>query len=83
MRGMTRSEHDDRIGGATLSFDLGPDHPYAAEVYGLLARVRKDVNELWNRVYEYNRRHAVVEDNRTKVTFYFGQNVAQHDAPDA
>jgi hypothetical protein len=59
------SRAGDRVGGATLSFDVSPGHPYEAEVYGLLARIRTDVNELWSRA------------EKVKVTFYFGQNVEQ------
>ena len=70
-----RSRADDRIGGATLSFDLHPDHPHREEVETLLARVREDVNALWERVAEYNRAHPFEGEGRRKVFFYFGQNV--------
>jgi hypothetical protein len=74
-RGKNISSQDDTIGGATLSFDLTLNHPYAAEVLGLLAKVRKDVNELWGKVSTYNQGHPIQEADKTRVSFYFGQNV--------
>jgi hypothetical protein len=73
--GKTVSSHRDTIGGATLSFDLTPDHPYADEVLGLLAKIRKDVNELWGKVSSYNQKCPIPDSKRTRVFFYFGQNV--------
>ena len=70
-----RSELADKIGGATLSFDLHPEHPHREEVEGLLARVRGDVGALWEKVAAHNRAHPYEGDDRTKVTFYFGQNL--------
>lgn len=70
-----RSVAEDIVGGATLSFDLHPGHPHEAAVYGLLARVRSDVNVLWNEVTEYNRAHPRPESEQTRVHFYFGQTV--------
>jgi hypothetical protein len=77
------SRSDDRIGGATLSFDVHPSHPHEAEVYGLLARIRGEVNELWTRVSEHNRANPIADELKRKVTFYFGQNVQQLDEPAA
>jgi hypothetical protein len=77
-----RSAERDVVGGATLSFDVHPDHPCEAEVYGLLARVRADVNELWNRVVAFNREHPVPDERKAKVSFYFGQNVERPDSGD-
>jgi hypothetical protein len=73
------SRADDRIGGATLSFDVCAGHPHQAEVYGLLARVRSDVNELWMRVAAHNRSHPIPDGDKVKVSFYFGQNVEHVD----
>jgi hypothetical protein len=69
------SELAERIGGATLSFDVHPAHPLEAEVYDLLRDVRARVNEVWNRVSAHNREHPVVDSEKVRVTFYFGQNV--------
>jgi hypothetical protein len=70
-----RSQPDDVVGGATLSFDVYLEHPHRSEVYGLLAKVRGEVNELWNRVSAFNKANPVADDAKTKVSFYFGQNV--------
>ena len=77
-----RSAAGDVVGGATLSFDVHDEHPNEAEVYGLLARVRADVNELWNRVVAHNKANPVSAERKTKVSFYFGQNVELPDAPE-
>jgi hypothetical protein len=68
------------VGGATLVFDLHPGHPMKHEVLGLLERVRDDVNEVWNRVSQYNRQHPFDRGELTSVTFYLGQNVERSDA---
>jgi hypothetical protein len=70
-----RSVADDVLGGATLSFDVHPGHPHEKAVYGLLRRVRGEVNALWNEVTEYNRAHPLAEGDATRVRFYFGQTV--------
>jgi hypothetical protein len=44
-------------------------------VIGLLAKVRKDVNELWGKVSSYNQKHPIQDSKKTRVFFYFGQNV--------
>jgi hypothetical protein len=71
------SRADDRIGGATLAFDVYPGHPHEAEVYGLLKRIRTEVNELWDRVSAHNRAQPIDESVKVKVAFYFGQNIEQ------
>jgi hypothetical protein len=63
------------IGGTTLSFEVHPGHPLEAEVKGLLARFREEGFALWNRVSQLNQANPVAEGKRTKVVFYFGQNV--------
>jgi chromosome segregation and condensation protein ScpB len=65
----------DRVGGATLSFDLRAGHPYTDRVLSLLARTRTDVNALWSEVAEHNRQHPIPDADRVKVYFYFGQHV--------
>jgi len=74
-----RSKASDAIGGATLSFDLEPGHPFEAEVYGLLQRVRSDVNQVWDRLTAYNEAHPVDPERRIEVTFYMGQSVVGDD----
>ncbi len=75
----SRSRHDDTIGGSTVTFSLYAGHPYENEVLGLLARVRADVNALWDRVSELNRTNAIDPDRLFEVTFYFGQNVVGNE----
>jgi hypothetical protein len=74
-----RSTHGDVIGGSTISFSIGAGHPFEREVYGLLARVRADLNQLWERVAAYNEHHPIEPAQRAEVTFYFGQNVIAPD----
>jgi hypothetical protein len=71
--GRTRAETGDTTGGATLAFEIHADHPQREEVLGLLARVRAEANELWNRVEAHNAVHPVDEPKSKRVTFYFGQ----------
>lgn len=75
-----RSANNDLIGGATLSFDLYSGHPKAREVYALLREVRARVDALWRDVRATNAARPVADDERIKVTFYFGQNVDDLDA---
>jgi hypothetical protein len=70
-----RSQRGDVIGGTTIAFSIEPGHVFEAEVYGLLQRVRAEVNELWDRLTAHNAAHPVDAEKRIEVTFYFGQNV--------
>jgi hypothetical protein len=72
-RGLGRAESADTTGGATLAFEIHARHPQRDEVLGLLGRVRSEVNELWHRVEAHNAAHPVSEEERRRVTFYFGQ----------
>jgi hypothetical protein len=72
-----RSAAGDVVGGATLGFDICAGHPCEAEVYGLLARIRGEINEVWDRVLAINRADPIPEERRVKVSFYFGQHVEQ------
>src|SRR5882672_7572021 len=74
-----RSDAKDVVGGATLTFELCPGHPNLEEVYGILARVRRDVNDIWARVMQYNDQHPFDDAHKIKVTVYFGQNVNESD----
>jgi hypothetical protein len=75
-----RSSHGDIVGGSTLTFSIRAGHPFEQEVYGLLARVRADLNELWSRVAAHNQANVLDPEQRTEVTFYFGQNVIAAEA---
>jgi hypothetical protein len=63
------------VGGATLSFDVHPGHPYEARVLGLLREVRARVNELWNDVEAYNGKNRDPARRVRRTYFYFGQYV--------
>ena len=78
-RGAPKSDADDVIGGATLTFELSATHPLREEARGLLSRVRRDVNELWARVGEHNEAHPIQEQDKELVTFYFGQNTEESE----
>ena len=71
---------NDAIGGSTVTFSIDEGHPLAPQVYGLLRRVRAEVNELWDRVEELERERPIDPAKRIEVTFYFGQNVIEPDA---
>jgi hypothetical protein len=77
------SQAADVIGGATLSFDVWPDHPQAPAVYGLLRRTRQEANALWQQVDAYNREHPIAEGQLEQVTFYMGQNVQRNPLSDS
>jgi hypothetical protein len=70
-----RSSHGDVVGGSTLSFSIRPGHPFEEQVYGLLTRVRTDLNQLWEQVAAHNQANPLDPEERIEVTFYFGQNV--------
>jgi hypothetical protein len=74
-----RSSQGDVIGGTTLTFDISAEHPLHAEVLGLLARVRGDLNAVWQRVCAHNANHPLSDDERVRVRFYFGQNVIENE----
>ena len=69
-----QSRRDDRIGGTTLTFTVHEGHPHAPEVYGLLARFRREIDPLWEAVSAHNTGHGVPA-GADQVTFYFGQNL--------
>jgi hypothetical protein len=72
---------NDLVGGTTVSFDIRQGHPFEHEVLGLLARTRLEVDALWERVASYNKAHPVADEQKTKVSFYFGQNVEEGETP--
>lgn len=67
------------VGGTTLRFELSTKHPYKEDVLQLLWRFRKQTDDLWRRVGEYNDTHTLPDEERFNVSFYFGQNL---DDPD-
>jgi hypothetical protein len=78
-RGTARSAEDHVNGGSTLTFDVSVEHPRREEVFGLLKRVRTELNDLWNDVQTYNELHPIPDDRKTEVSFYFGQCVTEQD----
>jgi len=69
------SRHGEAIGGATYTFDLNDEHPARERVLGLLTRMRGEVDALWQEVIAHNRAHPIPDEHKTRVSFYFGQNV--------
>lgn len=78
-RGTPRSQQEDVVGGATLTFEIFDGHPSKDEVLGLLRQVRHDVNQLWQRVNTESESFPEEQEGKFKVTFYFGQNVLGAD----
>ncbi|HEY5955332.1 MAG TPA: hypothetical protein VIV60_02215 [Polyangiaceae bacterium] len=72
-RRQTQAAANDTTGGATLSFEIHASHPHRSEVLGLLARVRSEANELWQRVEAHNAAHPMSDQEQRRITFYFGQ----------
>jgi hypothetical protein len=70
--GKLRSARSDEIGGSTFTFELTPAHPFEAEIRGLLARFRREMAELWDRVCAHNAGAPKTEEGY-RATFYFGQ----------
>jgi hypothetical protein len=70
-----RGEGDPKTsGGSTYSFDVAPEHPLAARVYGTLERVRTELSGLRAEVERYNTEHPG-EPAPELVTIYIGQHV--------
>ncbi len=66
------------VGGSTYSFDLHDEHPHRDQVRALLKNTRDEISELAETVREYNEEQG--RDKATeKVTFYFGQSIADTD----
>lgn len=90
--GRTHAAADDRTGGSTYHFDIGPGHPLEQEVLGLLGELRARSLELCKRVQAHNdsvARHGpgLGTPITTRVTAYVGQAVFEdeegHDHDDA
>lgn len=78
-----RSASDDVTGGATLTFTIHPEHPEHDAVLSLLARLRRELDELWQRVSQHNQTHPIPWERAQQVRFYFGQHVRPSNSPDA
>ncbi|HVU03693.1 MAG TPA: hypothetical protein VHE30_18165 [Polyangiaceae bacterium] len=77
--GRASSAGSDVVGGATLSFDVHPGHPFEPRVERLLQDVRRDVSALWNDVEAYNAEHPPPAGALRRIFFYFGQYVERSD----
>jgi hypothetical protein len=77
--GTEGSSKSDRVGGSTFTFNLTAGHPFEADVYDLLRRMRLDVHALWDRSSRYNEENPLEPDRAFKVTFYLGQTVEERD----
>ena len=74
-RGQARSDAADTIGGRTVSFEVCEGHPQEEEVLQLLSQMRKQTDQLWERVSATNQEHPLEENRIKRVVFYFGQFV--------
>ncbi len=73
--GGTAAEEDAPVvGGSTWSLDVGPGHPLRNEARETLARVRREVEALRNRIDEHNTTTNGSEP-RERIVFYAGQYV--------
>jgi len=72
--GRAGASPDDRIGGSTYTFEVWPEHPYAAEAYGMLSAFRSAIGELRRKIEEYNAARELPE-NHVQVSLYVGQCV--------
>jgi hypothetical protein len=78
--GLGASAEADRIGGSTFTFTLGPNHPHAETVYGLLRKTRLEAQTLWDEVARYNEAHPPDPQHAVKVSFYVGQTTQQDES---
>jgi hypothetical protein len=63
-----------------VTFTVTPHHPQRDRVNALLARVRREVEALWQEVASYNGEHPPNEDQATRITFYCGQFACQPES---
>lgn len=70
------------VGGGTVSFVMSPGHPLQSEVHQLLQQMRDQLNNLWERVGEEQKklRATGTAGNQVEVvTFYFGQSSQEEE----
>jgi hypothetical protein len=78
-RGQARSHEGDTIGGRTVSFEISRGHPQEREVLELLSRLRRETDELWEKVKSTNENQPLNEQEVKRVVFYFGQFVKDEE----
>jgi hypothetical protein len=66
-------------GGATYTFEVWPGHPCEAEVVGTLARLRRELSELRERVEEHNALASLPAEH-LRVVCYAGQHVIEQSS---
>jgi hypothetical protein len=74
LSGAATEEDAPVVGGSTWSLDVGPGHPLREEARETLARVRREVEALRNRIDAHNATTHGSEP-RERVVFYAGQYV--------
>lgn len=77
----TRLQHSEpdaaqTCGGATYSFEVWSGHPFEREVVGTLARLRRELTELRERVEQHNASAGVPEEY-WRVVCYAGQHLLE------
>jgi hypothetical protein len=73
--------YGNRVGGATYTFDVGPDHPLEQEVLDTLNKIRALCGDLRKRVTAYNEKHGVCNPHE-HVMVYAGQCVIPQENGD-
>lgn len=81
-KGQARSSAADTTGGRTLSFEVASGHPQEQEVLELLSRLRRETDELWEKVKATNSEKPLSEEQVKRVVFYFGQFVKDEEQED-
>jgi hypothetical protein len=70
--GAARAELRDVVGGSTWSLDVWPGHPLREEAMATLARIRREVEDLRQRI-DASAGDAPAAEARERVVFYAGQ----------
>jgi hypothetical protein len=68
----------DETGGSTYTLDVFDGHPLEAEVRGTLARLRRELGELWDRVEAENAKNGLPPRFR-QVVVYAGQSSREEE----
>ncbi|HKO91904.1 MAG TPA: MarR family transcriptional regulator, partial [Polyangiaceae bacterium] len=68
----------DETGGSTYTLDIFDGHPLEGEVRGTLARLRRELGELWDRVEAENAKHGLPPRFR-QVVVYAGQSSREEE----
>jgi hypothetical protein len=77
--GASRSAATDAVGGSTYTLDVWRGHPFEQEALDTLARVRRGVKELRERIDKYNELHERPNDRDREVVVYVGQYLKTDD----